>query len=156
MKHLDMKALLAFAMREEIPSHLAECSFCSEQYQLAVDFLSFSPDEVPESDTDAAGTAGLSPPAYRLAAQVAAPTSPLFRLRRTWYLDKYGSILRVIEDTRRQVLTGFFISDRKDTERLRIRFDGIDAEFQPDANGVFEIGAAGINIEPMQVTVIHS
>jgi hypothetical protein len=156
MSHLDMKTLLTLAMRGETSSHFEVCSFCREQYQLAVEFLSFSPDHVQENELASAAAIAKSPPAYRLAAQTSDVVSPMFRLRRTWYFDRYGSILRVIEDTQRQVLTGFFISDRQYSDCLRIRFDGIDEEFRPDVNGVFEIGPAGINIEPMQVTVINS
>ncbi len=156
MKHLDMKSILTLAMRGETASHLDVCSFCREQYQLAVDFLSFSPDAVQrEEETESAG-AKLAPAAWRLAAQSAETAEPIFRLRRTWYFNSDGSILRVIEDTQRQMLTGFFISEQRPSEELRIRFDGIDREFVPDPNGVFEIGAASINIEPMQVTVSNS
>lgn len=156
MKHLDMKTILALAMRGETASHLDVCSFCSEQYQLAVDFLAFSPDDVHREEKTYEEAAVTIPPSWRLAAQHAQPASPLFRLRRTWYFNTDGSILRVIEDTQKQVLTGFFISERRPEGMPRIRFDGISEDFRPDTNGVFEIGAASINIEPMQVTIVEN
>jgi hypothetical protein len=77
----------------------------------------------------------------------------MFRLRRTWYLNNNSVVLRVIEDMQRKVLTGFLITEQFKSVQARIRFDGIDKEFIPDLNGVFEIGSANIDIEPMQVTV---
>ena len=153
MKHLEMKSILALAMRGESASHLDVCSFCREQYQLAVEFLSFSPDAIRQEEETGIAITQLAPASWRLAAQSNDISAPLFRLRRTWYFNTDGSILRVIEDTQRQILTGFFISERRPSKDLRIRFDGIDSDFIPDINGVFEIGAATINIEPMQVIV---
>lgn len=154
MKHLEMKDLLAMARKGERSSHLDACSFCREQYQLAVDFLAFSPDTVHgEENGMGQGEEASGYRQYRLAAQTTQSVTPMFKLRRTWYFDNNSMILRVIEDLQRGMLTGFFISERS-REQLRIKFDGLEQEYQPDRNGVFEIGSASINIEPMKVTLV--
>ena len=158
MKHPDMKNLLTLARRGERIPHLDACSFCMEQYQLAVEFLSFSPDTVHEergSIREEGSGISYERRAYRLAAQTPDSTTPMFRLRRTWYFDNNSKILRVIEDIQRGVLTGFFITERETKRDISLRFDGIDKNFMPDHNGVFEIGSASINIEPMQVTLVR-
>jgi hypothetical protein len=159
MKHPDMKELLTLARRGERIPHLEACSFCMEQYQLAVEFLQFSPDTVHEERgwiQEEGATLPYERRAYRLAAQSTDTMPPMFRLRRTWYFDNNSKILRVIEDIQRGVLTGFFITEREAKGDIRLRFDGIDKDFLPDHNGVFEIGSANINIEPMQVTLLGS
>lgn len=158
MKHLDMKELLTLARRGGHSDHLDTCVFCSEQHQLAVEFVQFAPDRVHGEGTDhdsiASGENGRQ--RYRLAAQSAPMDTPIFRLRRTWYFENNATILRVIEDVPRKMLTGFIISERGAQDIPKIRFDGIDREFLPDVNGVFDIGDAGINIEPMTVTLLRS
>ncbi len=151
MRHLSMQQLLAAALRDEPPAHISECAFCGEQYDLAVDYLRFE-------QSEAEGMEGMSSPLpsapqYRLAAQTAEQDLPMFRLRRTWYLDGNSTILRVIEDTQRKLLTGFLITEPASTLRRIVRFDGIERSFSPDKNGVFEIGSANIDIEPMNVVV---
>ncbi|MDT8324333.1 MAG: hypothetical protein RRA94_09485 [Bacteroidota bacterium] len=156
MKHLGMKDLLSLARKGEQSTHLDACSFCREQYQLAVEFLAFSPDTVrreEDSIQQAEGPSAFRQSQYRLAAQTTQSVTPMFRLRRTWYFDNNSMILRVIEDLQRGILTGFFITERN-REELRIKFDGLDEVFQPDRNGVFEIGSATINIEPMKVILV--
>jgi hypothetical protein len=156
MKHLEMKDLLTLARKGERSSHLDACFFCREQYQLAVEFLAFSPDTVHGEELSMhmdGQAAGYRRSEYRLAAQTAEAVTPMFRLRRTWYFENNSMILRVIEDLHRGVLTGFFISERS-REQLRIKFDGLENEYQPDRNGVFEIGSASINIEPMKVILV--
>ena len=156
MTHLDMSELLAAARSGTWTQHLDDCSFCREQYQLAVEFLAFSPDTVQQEDERGQGAAGQALPGrkgYRLAAQTAQAVSPMFRLRRTWYLDNNARILRVIEDLEEETLTGFFISEHGGKEHVHIRFDGIEQDFSPDHNGVFSIGPASIDIEPMQVSI---
>ncbi|MCB2206130.1 hypothetical protein KQI65_15415 [bacterium] len=158
MKHLDMKDILTLARRGERTSHLDACSFCREHYQMAVDYLAFSPDMVRGEDQSINDTGHQSmygAQTYRLAAQTVETASPMFRLRRTWYFDNNARILRVIEDIPRGILTGFFIGERED-RALGIRFDGLDEEYHPDQNGVFEIGSANINIEPMKVTLVDA
>ena len=129
MKHLDMKDLLSLARKGEESSHLDACSFCREQYQFAVEFLTFSPDTVRDEED---GTRRQHEPqayvsqTYRLAAQTAQPVTPMFRLRRTWYFDNNSVILRVIEDIQRERLKGFFIAESGSREGLSIKFDGID------------------------------
>jgi hypothetical protein len=133
------------------------CSFCRDQYDLALDFLSSDMETL--HSINEAMEAGLREPRqapYRLAAQTAGPAVPLYRLRRTWYLEDNTVILRVIEDTQRHSLTGFFIGNHADDQDIRIIFDGIEKEFIPDGNGVFEIGIATIDIEPMKVTLMRA
>jgi len=156
MKHLEMKDLLDMARKGQRSSHLDACFFCREQYQLAVEFLTFSPETVDGEDASFGAeeaAVGYRRSEYRLAAQSAEAVTPMFRLRRTWYFENNSMILRVIEDLHRGVLTGFFIAERS-REQLRIKFDGLEEAYQPDQNGVFEIGAASINIEPMKVTLV--
>ncbi|PLX32016.1 MAG: hypothetical protein C0600_04025 [Ignavibacteria bacterium] len=158
MNHLDMKELLTLARRGAQSEHLESCSFCSEQYQLAVEYLQFTPDMVHKEDSPG-GEPDIQEygrSTYRLAAQSAPNASPVFRLRRTWYFENNSTILRVIEDVQRSLLTGFYISEREGKDAPRIRFDGIEKEFTPDINGVFDIGDAAINIEPMTVTLVRS
>ncbi|MDX9758460.1 MAG: hypothetical protein RBU27_04785 [Bacteroidota bacterium] len=135
--------------------HLETCAFCREQFELAVDLLAAMA-TTPEIDANATENldSGVLPPSYRLAAQTTDAQLPQFRLRRTWYLKNNSVILRVIEDTRRQLLTGFFIAEHAEDLQLRVRFDGIEQDFRPDDHGVFEIGAASIDIEPMKVFLL--
>ncbi len=151
MEHHDLKTLLSIARRGQPSAHMDACSFCREQYELALDFLS-SAGEVME--TPGIEDAGHRSVPYRLAAQTTASALPQYRLRRTWYLNNNAAILRVIEDTLEQQLTGFFIAERSEDQKIRIRFDGIDREFVPDSNGVFEIGTSSIDIEPMKVILL--
>jgi hypothetical protein len=154
MNHLDMKELLALASKGERSDHLDDCSFCSEQYQRVVDSIESSPDTVlGEEGMEAFET--IRDQKRSGNRQPTQPVTPVFRLRRTWYFENNSMILRVIEDIQREVLTGFFISERGLKDLPRIHFDGIDREFTLDTNGVFEIGAASINIEPMNVTLLR-
>ena len=155
MEHHDAQALLTMARRGESSPHLSICSFCREQYEYALELLStLSATGDAAEARDPKGDPAMRPAAYRLAAQTAEAAAPLFRLRRTWYLNNNAVILRVIEDTLRQQLTGFLIAEDERDRPQRIRFDGIEREFLPDRNGVFGIGAASIDIEPMTVTLI--
>jgi hypothetical protein len=154
MEHHDLNTLLFLARRASPSAHMDDCCFCREQYELAIDFLSVAAgtgEDRAESAERGYPNPGLQ---YRLAAQTGELMIPQFRLRRTWYLKNNAVILRVIEDTQQQRLTGFFIAEREEDRQLRIRFDGIDGDFMPDSNGVFEIGAASIDIEPMNVTLL--
>lgn len=155
MDHHDLITLLSMARTGRSSPHIDACAFCREQWDLAVDLLA-SMAALPEFDANAVDNPdpGVVSPSYRLAAQTMDSLLPQFRLRRTWYLKNNSVILRVIEDTRRQLLTGFFIAEHPEDLRLRIRFDGIEREFRPDDNGVFEIGAASIDIEPMKVSLL--
>lgn len=157
MAHHDLTSLLSMARYGKPSLHMDSCSFCREQYDLALDFLSSTPEMFRSSD-DAAepDERGHRSAPYRLAAQTVNAVVPQYRLRRTWYLNNNAAILRVIEDTQRQSLTGFFIAEHLGDHDVRIRFDGIEQEFVPDVNGVFEIGIAGIDIEPMKVTLLRS
>lgn len=155
MDHHDLITLLSMARAGRSSPHMAACSFCREQFELAVDLLaSTAVTEEFDGSAQEKLDPGSLPPSYRLAAQTADALQPQFRLRRTWYLKDNSVILRVIEDTRRQLLTGFFIAEHAEDLRLRIRFDGIEREFHPDDNGVFEIGSASIDIEPMKVFLL--
>jgi hypothetical protein len=152
MEHLTIQQILFIARRGEESEHASECAFCQEQLELACDFLSFS-----HADESMLGVCAEEIPVnsgYRLAAQSLEPGSAMFRLRRTWYLQNNSIVLRVIEDLQKNILTGFFISEMGEMAHVRIRFDGIDREYVPDLNGVFEIGSASIDIEPMNVSVI--
>ncbi|MBE0643239.1 MAG: hypothetical protein IH600_04100 [Bacteroidetes bacterium] len=155
MEHHDLKTLLFFARNGQPSAHLDRCAFCREQFELAVDFLASAPEIFQDGEVEA-GTEEFSYRSthYRLAAQSTTASAPQYRLRRTWYLNNNAVILRVIEDTQRQQLTGFFIAERSEDQHIRIRFDGIDREFVPDANGVFEIGTSSIDIEPMKVILL--
>lgn len=155
MEHHNLITLLAMARLGRPSPHMETCSFCREQYELALDLLSAT-EAMHEGAQHGAEREEhrMRPSSYRLAAQTADTLIPQFRLRRTWYLKNNAVILRVIEDTQRQLLTGFFIAERFEDQRLRIRFDGIERDFTPDNNGVFEIGAASIDIEPMNVTLL--
>lgn len=155
MEHHDITALMAMARRRDPSAHLDHCAFCREQYAYALELLDILDGNGLES-FDREGLDGVGPRAasYRLAAQTGEAVAPLFRLRRTWYLQNNAVILRVIEDTVRQRLTGYLISEPDPEHRLRVRFDGLKTEFQPDRNGVFDIGAASIDIEPMNVTLV--
>ncbi len=154
MMHHDLKTLLHLARCGEPSVHMGACSFCREQYDLARDFLASAAEMMPaDLDTSGSRRAAYSQVPYRLAAQTSTSMIPQYRLRRTWYLNNNAVILRVIEDTQRQILTGFFIAAQSEDQKLRIRFDGIDREFIPDTNGVFEIGLSSIDIEPMNVTL---
>ncbi|MBR9977906.1 MAG: hypothetical protein KFH87_07440 [Bacteroidetes bacterium] len=123
---------------------------------MALDYLAFEAKMIEEDNTDDSHSCGDSSQQYRLAAETGLGTAPLYRLRRTWYLRNSSIILRVIEDTQKQILTGFFIAERPEDQGMHIRFDGIRGEFIPDSNGVFEIGPASIDIEPMSVTLLPS
>ncbi len=155
MAHHDLTALLTLARQEKPSVHMESCSFCMEQYDLAVDFLTAAPEMLQSGEREEA-TDDVRHKAmpYRLAAQTANTAIPQYRLRRTWYLDNNAAILRVIEDTVRKSLTGFFIGDHLGAPDIRIRFDGLEQEFVPDINGVFEIGVSEIDIEPMKVTLL--
>lgn len=151
MEHYSNHQILMFASRGESPAHVNECAFCREQLILANEYLVFeSEQEVEIDDPEDDYSPYLS---YRLAAQTSETGQAMFRLRRTWYLENNSVVLRVIEDLQRKVLTGFMISERPRIAHAQIRFDGIDRVFVPDLNGVFEIGSASIDIEPMIVTV---
>lgn len=154
MMHHDLKTLLLLARCGEPSAHMDRCSFCAEQYDLARDFLA-SAAEMMQDDPETGDPRfmGYAQEQYRLAAQTAGSLIPQYRLRRTWYLNNNAVILRVIEDTQRQQLTGFFIAAESEDQKMHIRFDGIDREFIPDINGVFEIGLSSIDIEPMSVTL---
>ncbi len=156
MEHHDLKTLLSLARRGEPSAHMHACSFCREQFALAMDFLSSAGEMMQESDAVPSEGSGYRQTAYRLAAQSSAAAVPQYRLRRTWYLNNNAAILRVIEDTLEQQLTGFFIAERSEDQHIRIRFDGIDREFVPDSNGVFEIGTSSIDIEPMKVILLSA
>jgi len=150
MKHYTTTQLLALVLKGETSEHLDVCAWCTEQYEFGRQYLEYDVDEQ-----------GYGPPCrqrseYRLAAQSSESAQPMFRLRRTWYLGANAAILRVLEDTQRKRLTGFFISEQPPRPGTRIRFDGIDQDFTPDSNGTFEIGAAGIDIEPMNVIILTS
>lgn len=151
MEHLTIQQLLTHARRGETPAHTAACAFCREQLALAQEYLAIA--TVDEITSVRGGDDFQQDAGYRLAAQTLDFGPVMFRLRRTWYIDNNSVILRVIEDMQRKVLTGFFISENLRAVQTRIRFDGIDREFMPDLNGVFEIGSANIDIEPMNVTV---
>jgi hypothetical protein len=157
MEHLSIQQLLMLACRGESPAHVAECAFCREQLDLAADYLAFSEkialQRMSEMAVSDEVTESVESVNYRLAAQTFDLGPVMFRLRRTWYLNNNSVVLRVIEDMQRKVLTGFLITEQFKSVQARIRFDGIDKEFIPDLNGVFEIGSANIDIEPMQVTV---
>jgi hypothetical protein len=160
MAHLTIQQLLMLACRGERPAHVDECAFCREQLDLAADYLAFTEKiarqymiEMAASDEDLEHVESVN---YRLAAQTLDLGPVMFRLRRTWYLNNNSVVLRVIEDIQRKVLTGFLISEQLRSVQARIRFDGIDRDFIPDLNGVFEIGSANIDIEPMNVTVSAS
>ncbi len=154
MEHLTIPQLLLLVRRGENPAHANECAFCREQLALARDYLSFVSDD--DMTANEIPNEVLPHLAYRLAAQTVDLGPVMFRLRRTWYLEDNSIVLRVIEDIQRKVLTGFFISEQVRSARALIRFDGIDRDFIPDLNGVFEIGSASIDIEPMNVTVSRS
>lgn len=156
MEHLDLETVLSLALRGERSAHFDVCCFCREQYALALDYLAFEAKMVADENADDLQPYGDSNQQYRLAAETGLDTTPLFRLRRTWYLRNSSIILRVIEDTQKQILIGFFIAERPEEQGMRIRFDGIREEFIPDSNGVFEIGIASIDIEPMSVTLLPS
>lgn len=155
MEHHDITALMSMARLRAPSAHLDYCAFCREQYGYALELL----DVLDGSDQEAFDRAGIEEvglrvASYKLAAQTGESAAPLFRLRRTWYLQNNAVILRVIEDTVRQRLTGYLISEPDPERNLRVRFDGLKAEFEPDQNGVFDIGAASIDIEPMNVTLV--
>ena len=157
MKHLEMEEVLALARRGERHPHMDECMFCAEEFAMAIELLDFETDM---TSATAAGSDRELPvsvvSAYRLAAQSGETGNPMFKLRRTWYFDEDSAILRVIEDTERQTLTGFFISDRKELRSAGIRFEGLEGDFVPDRNGMFRIGPAAIDIEPMKVHLIRN
>lgn len=148
------------ACRGERPVHVAECAFCREQLDLAKDYLAFSEKIAQQRMSEMASSDEpqefVSSANYRLAAQTLDIGPVMFRLRRTWYLNNNSVVLRVIEDMQRKVLTGFLISEHEKSAHTRVRFDGIDKEYTPDLNGVFEIGSASIEIEPMNVTLSAS
>lgn len=157
MAHHDLTKLLTMARLGQPSEHMESCCFCTEQYELARDFLTSALDILHSSESEGSQEdLRLHSMPYRLAAQTVNVSVPQYRLRRTWYLDNNAAILRVIEDTQRKSLIGFFIADRHGEHDIRIRFDGIEQDFTPDDNGVFEIGMAAIDIEPMKVTLLRS
>lgn len=153
MEHHDIVTLLTMARQHRPSAHLDECAFCREQYEHALDLLTMF-DGAEEDFSIGSEEYPARHFSYQLAAQTGEAPSPLFRLRRTWYLRNNAVILRVIEDTARQRLTGYLIAESNPERPIRVRFDGLEKEFRPDGNGVFEIGASSIDIEPMNVTLV--
>jgi hypothetical protein len=149
MKHLTTEQILLAARTQHEHQHFRECSFCREHYALAQEFLNFDPASVQPEDTMVNGNTG-----YRLAAQTEENPAQLFRLRRTWYLDRDTSIVRVVEDLQRSILTGFLISEDK-ASTVRVRFEELGKEFIPDEKGMFEIGPSNTQVESMHVHLLR-
>jgi hypothetical protein len=146
ISHLSELRLVQIARSGEDDPHLYECAFCREQYDALREMLLGAPQEQ---------RAGTHPgdSSFRLAAQSEADTDEDQRWRQTWYLEDGALVIRVIEETEKQRLTGFCIGDPERYAALRIRFSGLQDVFTPDAQGRFDIGPSSIEIEPMRVDI---
>lgn len=144
--HLSELRLVQIARSGEDDQHLHECVFCREQYDALREMLLGAPHEGERDE-------GSDEQSFRLAAQSDTETDNEQRWRQTWYLEDGALVIRVIEDTRTQHLTGYCIGDPERYPALRIRFSGLQDVFVPDAQGRFDIGSSSIEIEPMRIEI---
>jgi hypothetical protein len=141
--HMSEAELVQLARSGGTHPHCDVCAFCREQLAQ----LRAMRDHV-----DAAGEAdGATLMQFRLAAQGAPQVTEDTRWRQTWYLEDGAVVLRVVEDRREQMLTGFLLCAPERLETARVRFSGIAESFRPDSEGRFTIGPSSIDIEPMSV-----
>jgi hypothetical protein len=147
-RHLTDAELMELAARRVRHQHLEHCAFCAEQYETVLEMRDIARREE-EPQRTGAGTP------FRLAAQTDEGLVAELSLRQTWYLEDGESLLRVFEHVTREELHGFLLCDPGRLGRICVRFSGIDADFTPASDGSFLIGASGIAIEPMSVTLIE-
>lgn len=154
MTHLEIDKILELAMRGDTHEHFAECAFCREQYNDAVELLNFEASALNLSGRDADEPVEWSRQ-FRLAAQDSDSPATDTHVRRTWYLESGTVVLRVMEDTERGMLYGHLIIDPSRYPTISIQFSGIDQEFRPDTKGTFLIGSATIEIEKMDASLVE-
>jgi hypothetical protein len=154
MTHLEIHEILELAMRGTHHDHLDECAFCREEYDNAVELMSFEASALSHSGSDADEPVEWSRQ-FRLAAQDSDSPATDTHVRRTWYLENGTVVLRVMEDTERGMLYGHLIIDPSRVASISIRFSGIDQEYRPDTSGTFLIGSASIEIEKMDVLLME-
>lgn len=154
MKHLEMHEIMKLAMNSGYHEHLDACAFCHEEYCEAIDLLKFeSSASLDATDAEARVLNGHFQ--CRLAAQDSEESVAETHVRRTWYLEDGTAILRVMEDQQRGSLYGHLIIDPTRYATVTIRFNGIEGDFHPDPNGLFEIGSSAIEIERMDAILVE-
>lgn len=149
--HLRIPEIIRLAMKGEYHTHFLDCAFCREQYEDALHLESFLEGVAEIQSADS--TAETPPSSYRLAAQSSDDVSNATYVRRTWYLEDGNVILRVMEDTEKQILYGHLVIDPERLATSVVRFSGIDMDFSPDDRGLFDIGSTSMEIERMEVAV---
>ena len=149
--HLEIAEIIRLALIGEYHSHFQDCAFCREQYEDALAIDQFIADE--DSGTITSEPAEILQTEYRLAAQSEDEVAEKTHVRRTWYFEAGETILRVMEDTEKQILYGHLITAPERLRLIVVHFSGIEEAFRPDENGLFEIGSATLQIEKMEATV---
>lgn len=154
-EHLDPHTIITLALRGETHEHIAQCAACRTLYAQALSLRDYDA-QAYRAETDDDEAYAEHTPHYRLAAQDALAADAPVVVRRTWYLDNATVLVRVVDDHETQCLYGHVITDPDRLAGIAIRFSGIDADFQPDATGMFHIGASDLAIETMDaMLVIH-
>ncbi len=152
-RHLDVAELFRLVRIGAAHPHLSVCSFCREQFEEVRELEEFRPESAEPA---------LAPPwvsttaraSYRLAAQDQELEKASHHPRRTWYLEDGAVVLRVMEDEQHARIFGHLIISPDRLATVRVRFSGIDKDFTPSADGVFDIGESALGIERMDAHLL--